>query len=250
MTRINKICLIIFASLCLVSCGRKLIYFQEKEDSKNKFNNIEVIKPEDTRSHIIEAGDILGFKANIQSKEINDEFQHVGSNLNGVTGILVQENGTIFLPYTGSIKIAGKSIKVAQTIIISELSKYIVNPNLELTLISFRITIIGEIKAPGPKNSPGDRMTLIDALALSGDMTSDGRRTNIKVLRQIGDKKVTTIMDITSLDVFRSETFYLKSNDIIYIESLPRKFFRENYSYVTIVLSLTNTLLIWLTIIK
>ncbi|MCB9252308.1 MAG: polysaccharide biosynthesis/export family protein [Flavobacteriales bacterium] len=242
----KKLILPVVFALLFSSCGKKLIYFQEHDGTKNKYNNIEVAQPEDTRLHVIEAGDILGLKINTTSKELSDEFKSYLNNATGIPGLLVQENGTIFLPYTGSIKISGKSIKLAQTIIATELSKYIVNPDIELTLNSFRITILGEVKMPGIKNSPGDRMTILDALSLSGDLAIDARRTNIKVIRQIGEKKVTNIMDISSLDIFRSETYYLKSNDIVYIETLPKKIVRDNIAYLTLFLSIVNVLAITL----
>ena len=88
-------------------------------------------------------------------------------------------------------------------------------------------------------------MTIIDALSLTGDLAPVGNRKYIKVIRQVGDKKVTYFMDISSVDVFRSETYYLKSNDIIYVEPLPRKFVQENYTYVNMLLTILNTLLIF-----
>lgn len=236
----SKFVSLLILGILFTSCGKRLIYFQEKDNTKNKYNNIEVAKPEDTRLHVIEAGDVLGLKINTTNKELSDEFKGYLNNATGIPGLLVQENGTIFLPYTGSIKISGKSIKLAQTLIATELAKYIVNPDVELTLNSFRITILGEVKTPGIKNSPGDRMTILDALSLSGDLNIDARRTNIKVIRQVGEKKMTYFMDISNLDVFRSESYYLKSNDIVYIETLPKKIFRDNISYLTLMFSIVN----------
>jgi polysaccharide export outer membrane protein len=87
-------------------------------------------------------------------------------------------------------------------------------------------------------------MTILDALSLSGDLTSDGRRSNIKIIRQVGEKKVVTLMDMSNLDVFKSETYYLKSNDIVYVETLPKKFLKENTSYLTLTLGILNLLFI------
>jgi len=243
-TLYSKLIPVLLLSVLITSCGKRLIYFQEKDETKNKYNNIEVAKPEDTRLHVIEAGDVLGLKINTTNKDLSEEFKGYLNNATGIPGLLVQENGTIFLPYTGSIKISGKSIKLAQTLISTELAKFIVNPDVELTLNSFRITILGEIKVPGIKNSPGDRMTILDALSLGGDLTIDARRTNMKVIRQVGDKKMTYFIDISNLDVFRSESYYLKSNDIVYIETLPKKIFRDNISYLTLMFSIVNIIAI------
>jgi polysaccharide export outer membrane protein len=246
MSKSRSLLVLCVISIIITSCGKKLIYFQEKEDSKNKFNSIEVAKPENPRDHVIEAGDILGLKINTTNPLLTEEFSKYLSNGSSVSGLLVQENGTIFLPYTGVLTISGKSIAEAEKIIISELSKSINSLTIELSLNAFRITILGEVKLPGIKNSPGDRMTIIDALSLSGDLGVDGKRNNIKVIRQVGDKKITYFADISSVDIFRSEVYYLKSNDIVYVETLPKRFVRENLTYITIIATLVNTLGIFL----
>lgn len=243
MTKTIRLSVIIVFAVVFSSCGKRLIYFQEKDNSKSKYSNIELAKPENTVDHVIQAGDILGFKFNSNNAALANEF-------NTNTGITVNENGTLFLPYIGSILISGKTIKAAETFIKQELEKFIVNPQLELSLISFRITVLGEVRAPGIKMSPGDRMTIIDALSLSGDIQIDGKRNNIKVIRQVGDKKIVTFMDMSSIDVFKSDSYYLKSNDIVYVESLPKKAFKENLIYISIATTLVNTFLIIATLLK
>ena len=246
MTKTFKLSVILLFTLILSSCGKKLIYFQEKENSKNKYNNIEIAKSENPRDHIIQAGDVLGFKFNTTSAELANEFKTAAS----AEGYLVNENGTLFLPYAGSLTISGLTIKESEAFIKKELEKYIVNPQLEVTLNSFRVTILGEVGAPGIKMSPGDRMTIIDALSLSGDIDIDGKRNNIKVIRQVGDKKTVTFIDMSSVDVFKSDAYYLKSNDIVYVESLPKKAFKENLIYISIATTLVNTFLIIATLLK
>ncbi len=238
--------LLILIPLLAASCGKKLIYFQEKEDSKNKYSHIEVAKPENPRDHIIEAGDVLGLKINSLNKEISESFSKYLSNTSNIPGLLVQENGTIFLPYVGSLSISGQSIGNAESLILSELQKSVNNLSLELSLNSFRVTLLGEVKSPGIKNSPGDRMTILDALSLGGDLGNDAKRSNIKVIRQTGVTKTTYFIDLSNLDAFKSEVYYLKSNDILYVETLPRRFFRENLTYVSILLTVVNTLVIFI----
>ena len=98
--------------------------------------------------------------------------------------------------------------------------------------------------------SPGDRMTIIDALSLAGDIDIDGKRNNIKVIRQAGDKKTVTFIDMSSVDVFKSDAYYLKSNDIIYVESLAKKAFKENIVYISLATTLINTFLIIANLLK
>lgn len=244
-----KIVFVVFALVLFPSCGKKLVYFQESQSSKNKYNNIAIAKPDNVSEHIIEAGDILGLKINSSNKDLNDEFSKFatgggGKDENPVSGILVQENGTVFLPYIGSLKVSGISITEAEKKILEELNKTILNISLELKLNSFRVTVLGDVRTPGIKNSPGDRMTIIDALSLCGDLGTDANRKNIKVLRQSGDKKTTYFLDISSIDIFRSDAYFLKSNDIVYVESLQRKFIKENLTYVSLLLTLMNTIAI------
>ena len=190
----------------------------------------------------------MGLKINTTNPTISEEFAKYINNSSSIPGLMVQENGTIFLPYIGSLKVSAKSIAEIEKQIILELEKSLVSLALELTLNSFRITVLGEVKAAGIKNFPGDRMTIIDALSLSGDLGSDANRKNIKVIRQTGDKKTTYFMDMSSLDVFRSEVYYLKSNDIVYVEPLPRRFVKENITYISLFLTIVNTLVIFIRI--
>jgi polysaccharide export outer membrane protein len=246
MTKTFKLSVILLSAIILSSCGKRLIYFQEKENSKNKYSNIEIAKPESPGDHIIQAGDVLGFKFNTISSELANELKTAAS----ADGYLINENGTLFLPYAGSLSISGLTIKESEAFIKKELEKYIVNPQLEVTLNSFRVTILGEVKIPGIKMSPGDRMTIIDALSLAGDIDIDGKRNNIKVIRQAGDKKAVTFIDMSSVDVFKSDAYYLKSNDIIYVESLPKKAFKENLIYISFATTLINTFLIIANLLK
>jgi len=248
MPRSLQLILMLLCAIILNSCGEKFIYFQQKKDSKNTYQNIQVSKPSNPLDHMIEAGDMLGLKINTSNPLITEEFTKYLTNGGTPSGLLVQENGTIFLPYTGSMNITGKTITEAEKMIAEELEKHIVNPKIELSLNAFRITVLGEVKLPGIKYSPGDRMTILDALSLSGDLGPDGKRSNIKVIRQVGDKKTVTFVDVSSVDIFSSESFYLKSNDIVYVETLPRRFVRENSIYLNILLTLLNTVIIFVRI--
>ncbi|NUM30842.1 MAG: polysaccharide export protein [Bacteroidetes bacterium] len=237
-----------FIILIISSCGKKLIYFQQKDDDKNKTKSITVSKPENVRDHIIEPGDIVGLKIITTNKELNDEFLKYTSTATSkempVNGLTVSENGTIFLPYIGSLKIAGISISEAETLVKNELGKSLNNFTVEFTLNSFRVSVLGDVRSPGIINSPGDKMTIIDALSLSGDLGPDANRKNIKVIRQNGDKKNVYFLDISSIEIFKSEVYYLKSNDIVYIESLNRKFVKDNLTYIALFATVINTLAI------
>ncbi len=91
--RLKNPILIFTISLVFASCGQRLTYFQQKDDSKNTFNNVEVAIPEYTRLHVIEAGDILGLKINTPSKELSKEFKPYINNATGIPGLQVQESG-------------------------------------------------------------------------------------------------------------------------------------------------------------
>ncbi len=106
MTKTIRLSVIIVFAIVFSSCGKRLIYFQEKDNSNSKYSNIELAKHENTVDHVIQAGDILGFKFNSNNTALVNEFS---TN----TGITINENGTLFLPYIGSMLISGKTIKAA-----------------------------------------------------------------------------------------------------------------------------------------
>lgn len=140
-------------------------------------------------------------------------------------GFLVGQDGTIVYPVVGRIPAAGLTLDELARVIEGKLveGRYVKDPTVTVTMPSFRVTVVGEVKEPQMIQVEGNRMTILEALAICGDVTMDGLRDNVKVIRQEGAEPVVGEIDLTSADAFDSPFYYLKQNDVVYVEPTPEK---------------------------
>lgn len=134
-------------------------------------------------------------------------------------GYLVSPEGYIELPQLGKIKVSGLTLNQLKADLTARASKIMVEPTVIVKFSSFKITMIGEVGVKGTVVSPSEKMSIFEALGLSGDITSFGEKDKVKVIRT--QDTITTIgnIDLTSKDVFKSDYFYLKPNDVVYVPS-------------------------------
>jgi len=124
----------------------------------------------------------------------------------------------IEFPVIGTLKIAGLSNVEVKEMIKGKLKEYINDPIVSVKLENFRVTILGEVSNPGPITIENERITLIEALGLAGDLGIQGRRTNITVIREENNTQIIHKVDLTSKGIFNSPVYYLAQNDIVYVE--------------------------------
>jgi polysaccharide export outer membrane protein len=161
-----------------------------------------------------------------------------------ILGYLIDVNGTIDFPVIGRIKIAGLNRDSAINLIKDKLKDYVKNPIINIRVMNFKITVLGEVKTPGTFNIPNERITLLEAIGLAGDLNITAKRKNIMIIRDVDGKKTETRIDLTSKELFSSSVFYLRQNDIIYIEPNRTKINSSalNTANVGIVVSVTSLL--------
>ncbi|MBO7300712.1 MAG: SLBB domain-containing protein, partial [Tidjanibacter sp.] len=97
------------------------------------------------------------------------------------------------------------------------------DPVVTVTLLNFYVTVIGEVVRPGTYNFPGDRLTLLEALGFAGDLSVYGNREKVMVIREENGGRHVEILNLKSKDIFTSPYFYLKQNDVVYVESVGTK---------------------------
>jgi polysaccharide export outer membrane protein len=211
-----------FAMLILIGCNTKkdIIYFQGKPTefaSHSSYNP--TIKPDDLLSILIMANDE-------KSATLFNMPLAVGNNLYGgyaqgaptPPGYLVSSDGTIEFPVIGQVKVAGLSRTQAIELLKEKLSSYIVNPTISMRILNFRITVLGEVKTPGTFTIPNERVTILEALGIAGDLLITGERQNVLVIRDEDGKRREYRVDLTQESLFSSPVFYLQQNDVIYVE--------------------------------
>jgi len=135
-----------------------------------------------------------------------------------VPGLLVDKNGDITLPIIGAVKVAGLTSYQAKALIKSRASKYYKDPDVQLRFANFKITVIGEVAHPSSFTVPNEKISILDALGMAGDLTIYGRRENVLLIRENNGKKELFRLNLNSSDLFRSPYFYLKQNDVVYVE--------------------------------
>jgi len=203
------------------SCGtrRKMVYFQEGGSADSAaYHFTPVFEIDDFLSILITAEDPESAKAfNLpqQTSTVNNGY----ATGNPVPyGYLVDSKGEIDLPILGKMKVAGKSRTELVDTIHTLLNGYLKNPTVQIQIQNFKITVLGDVKNPGTFKIPNERITLIEAIGLSGDMRMSGVRKNVLVIRDSCGTKREFRVDMTKKDLFSSPAYYLKQNDVVYVE--------------------------------
>jgi polysaccharide export outer membrane protein len=136
---------------------------------------------------------------------------------------LIDNDGFIEFPVIGKVKLGGLTRSQAIVLLKEKISFYITNPSVNLRIMNFKISVLGQVVKPGSFAIPSERITFLEALSLAGDLGVYGKRNNILVIHEQEGKKTYTRIDLTKTDILSLENYYLSQNDIIYVE--PNKTF-------------------------
>ena len=138
---------------------------------------------------------------------------------------LVSKKGEIELPLIGKMVVAGKPLDTIATDITTllRINNYVKDPIVSVTRTNFRVTVTGEVANPIMLHIQGNRLTIFEALAQTGDITLYGQRNNVKVMREENGEQVIGEIDLMTKDVLDSPYYYLQQNDIVYVEPNGQK---------------------------
>jgi polysaccharide export outer membrane protein len=138
-------------------------------------------------------------------------------------GYLVNADGTIKFPVLGPVKAAGLTKRQLEVVLTDSLTnrKLLVDPIVTARFLNFRVTVLGEVAKPTTLNVANERISIFEALGLAGDVTIYAKRNNVLLIRESGDKKIVKRLDLSANNILTSPYYYLKTNDIVYVE--PRK---------------------------
>lgn len=142
---------------------------------------------------------------------------------------VVDNKGNIEFPVLGKLNVAGMTRTELIDMLTEKISKYVKDPIVNIQLKNFQIAVLGEVKKPGYMPVTNERITVLDALAMANDMTIYGNRKNVTVIRDTNGKKEYHTFDLTSSECFSSPFFYLKQNDVVYVE--PNQYRRNSSRY-------------------
>ena len=181
----------------------------------------------DDAEPVIQKNDLLSITVsspNAKASEFfnlsNSTVQTVNYTTTQATGFLVNQDGYIEFPMLGKIKAAGMRKKQLKEKIAAALAenKLLVDPLVAIRYLNFKVTVLGEVANPSVINVPDERISLLQALGLAGDMTIYAKRDNVMLLREEEGKRTVKRLNLNSKDLLTSPYYYLKSNDIVYVE--------------------------------
>jgi polysaccharide export outer membrane protein len=174
---------------------------------------------------LLKENDLLNISVSSLNPEATEIFNISNTrNQSGIdnqaSGFLINNEGYISFPVLGKIKAAGKTKQELEEGITKELvnRKLLLEPIVEIRYLNFRVSVMGEVKDPSVLTIPSEKVTLLEALSLAGDLTIYAKRDNILLIREEGNIKKLRRIDLTTDDIFTSPNYYLKPNDIIYVE--------------------------------
>jgi polysaccharide export outer membrane protein len=144
------------------------------------------------------------------------------SNATG-EGYLVDKNGTINFPILGTTKVQGLTISQLKDSLKIKLDKYLQDPIINIRLLNYKITVLGEVLRPSAYSIPSERVTVVDAIGMAGDLTIYGKRENVLLIREENAQRKFIRLNLNSSNIFESPYYYLKQNDIIYVEPNKQK---------------------------
>ena len=137
-----------------------------------------------------------------------------------IQGYLVDDNGFITFPILGKLMVAGIGYDSLQVLIQNRLINggYVNDPVVTVSPMNFRVSVVGEVRVPRELHVVGERLTIFEALAMCGDITDSGMRNNVVVMREKNGVVIPIEIDLTKKTIFDSEVYYLRQNDIVYVE--------------------------------
>lgn len=205
--------------LFLTSCvsSKKMVYFQNSGEkiSKEILQNYEpTIEPDDLLTINVSAIDAeAALPFNLYETPIIGNF---GSNTKPLK-YLVNTNGEIDFPILGILKVAGFTTKELSERIKALLKDYLKSPTVTIRLVNFKVTVLGDVKSPGAYTIPSERITIIEALGLAGDLQLQGNRKTVLLVREKDGERMYVTIDLTTKKLFSSPYYYLVQNDVLYV---------------------------------
>ena len=249
--------LLLIFSLIFAACAapQKTVYFRTNAPQDSL---VASITGPTERETVIQPDDILAISiTSISSLSDRDPvgiFQQGGtpfmvtaggantSNGGSSTGYLVDKEGFVDYPALGKLRLGGLSIRQAKENIALRLKDYVKEPVVEVRILNFKVVVLGEVGAQGTILAPNHKLSIIEAIAASGGIPASGRKENVMVIRENNGRRDVAYLNLNSREVFKSPYYYLRQNDIVYVE--PSRIRRqESNEFLRLYLPIGTTLL-------
>lgn len=253
MSKITKLGLAaLLMAMLFASCvpQKKMLYLKEAQMAAEN-QSINYVN-ERSIDYKLQPGD------NLYIRYINIVDERAAASLNGegasrtvssdaaiyLQSYTLDEEGYIELPLMGKMKLINMTVDEAKTVLQTELDKYINQTTIIVKLSNFNLTMLGEVNKPGMYKVYQTQINLFEAVAMAGNMTNFAKKNEVRIVRQTDNGSEILTVDMGSADILSSPYYYLKPNDIVYVEPLKIKqwgFSTFPYSTVFSIVSLAVT---------
>ncbi len=261
MIKSNQISFVLLLSISLLgSCisNKHVVLFQNADlsfDEVSAFDNIDA-------EYKLQSRDVLAIR--IKSIEataadyLNLEITGSLNNYNGqlstfMTGFSISDSGYVHIPVLGKIKIGGLTTEEARAYIQRRVDDQLTDATVLINLVSFKISVLGEVRSPGYYHVYNNRGTILDAIALSGGLNDFADRNDVMLIRQKENGSEAIKVDLTDAALLRSPFYYLRPNDALIVKPLAVKHQRSNLANLNIagvILSGLSTTISIITVIQ
>lgn len=223
LTLFNLLLLLILGCLSCAS-SKKTLYFANQGNDDLLASNL-------APKSLIQSGDILSITVNSLSQQSSNAFNisnvaggginnNYSYSSNQLGGYLVSADGYIKFPILGKLKVSGLTKTELEEMITAAINekKLLIDPIISVRHLNFKVTVLGEVGHPSVINVPSERISLLEAIGMAGDLTIYGKRENVLVIREENNKKITKRLNLNSNELFGSPFYYLQPNDVVYVE--------------------------------
>lgn len=220
-------CLFLLGTLFLFSCRPQRAIQNYVEDLSDTAMRREVL----IKEPLIQKNDLLHIQ--VYSASTRPEIDALynlpsaqgsgGGGSSQLMGVLVDQKGNLEFPRIGTIRAEGLTKSELAAVIKGRLQGQLESPSVMIRFLNFRITVMGEVNSPGVLNIPTERLTLLEALGMAGDITEFGQKKQVRILRENNGQREVGIIDVTSQRMFESKYYQLQQNDVILVEATRYK---------------------------
>lgn len=218
----KKIIILLIITSFSTSCATReeIVYFQGAEKLENMKKDVMEFEP------VFEVNDIISIQVSSLNQDVVAPFQMTGGqSQSGVgqqgsssMGYMVDIDGNIQFPVLGKVPTAGKSRSELESYLTNEIKAYVTDAVVAVRLSNFRVIVLGEAGSQTVVEVENERISIPELFATVGGINYSGLRENIMIIREANGVKTVGYIDMTSADVFKSPFYYLKQNDIVYVE--------------------------------
>lgn len=233
MIKFQKSILFVIGILIMGSCASKkdILYFSDinlKEQNNTVYSQSK-----------IQANDILSIIISSASPDLASMYNLNQPTSSALNGYLVALDGTITLPILGKINVQDFTLLELEQYLVKKIidGKHLANPTVTVRLTNAKFTVLGEVNNPGTYTYNEQNISILQALGYAGDLTIHGKRKDVLIIREENNKRTYKTIDLTSKEWFDSPYYYIKPNDVIYVNPNGPKVASSGY-----VQSVTNLL--------